>query len=283
MRKSSEPYRQLIWNSLHKDVVRGGLCALLMVVLVVMGVSLWVALPLPFLAYAGLWWLTEQPPLPEAYDKCLDVQRQIHKGVKNIEDAPTREDFRRITCWMDKSLEAIAEDHKYEFSQPLLSVISLTNDLLTDYLKVVRRGFDDAEIRERVRENLTTLEVPYERLWKLLNRDTVENLKEISVSIDETKKELDEQPDPPGLPSELPETVEESVPPEAAELPGGTLTPRELRVLELIAAGRSDREIGEELFISTRTASDHVSNILRKLGVGTRAEAAAWAVRNGLS
>jgi DNA-binding NarL/FixJ family response regulator len=54
-------------------------------------------------------------------------------------------------------------------------------------------------------------------------------------------------------------------------------------VLKLIAAGRSDREIAEELFIAPRTASDHVSNILRKLELATRAEAAAWAVRNGLA
>jgi DNA-binding NarL/FixJ family response regulator len=114
----------------------------------------------------------------------------------------------------------------------------------------------------------------------LLNRDTVENLKELSDSIDETRKELDEQPDPPGLPPELPETVEESVPPEAAKK---RLTPRELEVLALVTAGRSDREIGEELFIATRTVNDHVSNILRKVGVASRAEAAAWAVRNGLA
>lgn len=54
-------------------------------------------------------------------------------------------------------------------------------------------------------------------------------------------------------------------------------------MLTHIAHGLSDREIGEELYIATRTASDHVSNILKKLDVATRAEAAAWAVRNGLA
>jgi DNA-binding CsgD family transcriptional regulator len=283
MRQSQGSYRQLARQSLQYDVVRGALAVLLMVVLWLAGLPLWLVLPLPFLAYAGLRWLTAQPTRPEAYVKCLEVQRKIHKGLSNIEDAQTNEEFRRNIFWIDKSLDAIAEDAKYEFSEPLLALTGITNELLVDYLKVVRRGFDDAEVRERVRGNLETLDIQYDGLWKQLNRDTVENLKELSDSIDETKKELEEQPDPPGLPSELPETVEESVPPEAAELPGGTLTPRELRVLELIAAGRSDREIGEELFISTRTASDHVSNILRKLGVGTRAEAAAWAVRNGLA
>ncbi len=55
------------------------------------------------------------------------------------------------------------------------------------------------------------------------------------------------------------------------------LTERELEVLRLVAAGRSNREIAAELFISPKTASVHVSNILGKLGVASRGEAAAKA------
>jgi DNA-binding CsgD family transcriptional regulator/tetratricopeptide (TPR) repeat protein len=57
----------------------------------------------------------------------------------------------------------------------------------------------------------------------------------------------------------------------------GSLTARESEVLELLAQGRTNREIGETLFISEKTASVHVSNILAKLGVGNRGEAAAMA------
>jgi DNA-binding CsgD family transcriptional regulator len=57
----------------------------------------------------------------------------------------------------------------------------------------------------------------------------------------------------------------------------GGLTERELEVLRLVAAGRSNREIAAELFISPKTASVHVSNILGKLAVGTRTEAASRA------
>jgi DNA-binding CsgD family transcriptional regulator len=57
----------------------------------------------------------------------------------------------------------------------------------------------------------------------------------------------------------------------------GLLTPREREVLSLVAAGRSNRIIADELFISVKTASVHVSNILAKLGVASRTEAAAWA------
>lgn len=53
-------------------------------------------------------------------------------------------------------------------------------------------------------------------------------------------------------------------------------------MLRLVAAGRSDAEIGAELFISVKTASVHVSNILAKLGVRSRAQAGAVAHRAGL-
>jgi DNA-binding CsgD family transcriptional regulator len=57
------------------------------------------------------------------------------------------------------------------------------------------------------------------------------------------------------------------------------LTPREREVLALVAEGRSNRQIADALFISAKTASVHVSNILAKLGVANRGEAAAVAHR----
>ena len=60
------------------------------------------------------------------------------------------------------------------------------------------------------------------------------------------------------------------------------LTPREAEVLALLADGRSNPEIAERLFISRKTASVHVSNILRKLEVDSRGEAAALAHREGV-
>jgi DNA-binding CsgD family transcriptional regulator len=66
---------------------------------------------------------------------------------------------------------------------------------------------------------------------------------------------------------------------ELPEDPAGELglTERELEVLRLVATGRSNREIAGELFISPKTASVHVSNILSKLHVASRGEAAATA------
>ncbi|MFD9128327.1 AAA family ATPase [Kitasatospora sp. NPDC059571] len=67
--------------------------------------------------------------------------------------------------------------------------------------------------------------------------------------------------------------------PAAAEEPALGLTPRERDVLRLLTLGRTNRQIAEELYISPKTASVHVSNILAKLGVGGRGEAAAVAHR----
>ncbi|MBE8471751.1 helix-turn-helix transcriptional regulator [Streptomyces justiciae] len=67
-----------------------------------------------------------------------------------------------------------------------------------------------------------------------------------------------------------------------AEHSASPLTAREQDVLRLLALGRSNRQIGEELFISGKTASVHVSNILAKLGAASRTEAVAVAYREGL-
>ncbi|WP_151775591.1 response regulator [Streptomyces abyssomicinicus] len=66
----------------------------------------------------------------------------------------------------------------------------------------------------------------------------------------------------------------------AGEGRGATLTERERDVLGLIADGRSNREIARSLFLSEKTVKTHVSNILMKLDVADRTQAALWAVRN---
>ena len=60
------------------------------------------------------------------------------------------------------------------------------------------------------------------------------------------------------------------------------LSPRELEVLRLVAAGKTNQAIAAELFISERTVERHVSNILAKLGVGSRTAAAAYAFEHGI-
>jgi predicted ATPase/DNA-binding CsgD family transcriptional regulator len=68
----------------------------------------------------------------------------------------------------------------------------------------------------------------------------------------------------------------------AAQAPGGALSPREIEVLRLLAAGASTQAIADALFISHATARTHVTNILRKLDVGSRGAAVAYAYQHGL-
>jgi predicted ATPase/DNA-binding NarL/FixJ family response regulator len=71
--------------------------------------------------------------------------------------------------------------------------------------------------------------------------------------------------------------------PVAASGPASSLTPRELEVLQLIAEGLSNQQIADRLYLSRRTASSHASSILGKLGLASRTQAVAFALRNGLA
>jgi len=62
----------------------------------------------------------------------------------------------------------------------------------------------------------------------------------------------------------------------------GELSPRELEILRLVARGLENAQIAAELNISPRTAKNHLSSILSKLGVANRVQAAIFAVRSGL-
>ena len=72
------------------------------------------------------------------------------------------------------------------------------------------------------------------------------------------------------------------VPRPGSRAPGG-LSRREREVLTLVAEGRSNREIGEQLFISDRTVGRHLTNIFHKLGVTSRTQAARYAIERGLT
>jgi DNA-binding CsgD family transcriptional regulator len=69
----------------------------------------------------------------------------------------------------------------------------------------------------------------------------------------------------------------------ASSRPEGPLSPRESEVLTLVAVGKTNRAIATELFISEKTVARHVSNIFRKLGLSSRAEATAYAYKHGLA
>jgi DNA-binding NarL/FixJ family response regulator len=68
----------------------------------------------------------------------------------------------------------------------------------------------------------------------------------------------------------------------ASHRPIGSLSEREAQVLRLLAAGKTNRAIADELFISEKTVARHVSNIFDKLGVSSRTGATAWAFQHHL-
>jgi DNA-binding NarL/FixJ family response regulator len=69
---------------------------------------------------------------------------------------------------------------------------------------------------------------------------------------------------------------------DASDSPPGGLTRREVEVLRLVAAGRSNREVAATLFISEKTAARHVANIYAKLGISSRSAATLFAHEHAL-
>ena len=74
----------------------------------------------------------------------------------------------------------------------------------------------------------------------------------------------------------------EVIQPAKTSEPGTELTPREMEVLQCIAQGLSNAEIAGNLFITERTVKAHVSNLLSKLHLSDRTQAAVYAWREGL-
>lgn len=70
---------------------------------------------------------------------------------------------------------------------------------------------------------------------------------------------------------------------DAAPVPTGVLTPRELEVVALLAEGLTNAELAARLYISPKTAAVHVSNVLAKLHMASRTEVATWAIREGIA
>lgn len=69
---------------------------------------------------------------------------------------------------------------------------------------------------------------------------------------------------------------------ENADLPYLQCTPREMEVLMLIGEGKSNQDIADELFIGIKTVKTHVSNVLSKLDVDDRTQAAIYAYKHGI-
>jgi NarL family two-component system response regulator LiaR len=86
---------------------------------------------------------------------------------------------------------------------------------------------------------------------------------------------------PPAIARQVIQGIQKPKPPVQAASP--TLTRREINILELLAQGRSNKEMADHLIISERTVSGHVANILTKLNLENRTQAALYAQKFGLT
>lgn len=179
-------------------------------------------------------------------------------------------------------------DRAYELaSDPRQPLALIAADRFLGQLDVDERKYDEAEARlvasldlaercEAPFEQALTLVVMAERAAKL---GEVEEARQLIGRVREICEPLGAKPT-----LERVDEVEALLPRtrrSAEEHPFG-LTGREVEVLRLVARGRTDAEVAEELFISPRTASQHLRNAYNKLGVNNRAEATRVAVEAGI-
>jgi DNA-binding NarL/FixJ family response regulator len=85
------------------------------------------------------------------------------------------------------------------------------------------------------------------------------------------------------LTPEVADMIGDSRPARRADAADAVLSPREREVLQLLAEGKSSKEIAAQLFISSRTAETHRRNIVRKLNLHSVAELTKYAIREGLT
>jgi two-component system response regulator DevR len=85
------------------------------------------------------------------------------------------------------------------------------------------------------------------------------------------------------IPPEVVDSAIQAVKTRRANEPAERLTPQEERILEHIAEGLTNRQIAEQMYLSEKTVKNYVSNLLSKLGMSRRTEAAVYAIRRGSS
>jgi len=179
----------------------------------------------------------------ERYDEALPIARSLGDW--------------RVMCWILGGLAMVIEGRDPNKGKQLANRVNRIAQITgTDPSVIWLRGTERAAVK--LREHLAQ------------DRDSGEMQNYRSLTAEQAYAEAIAVLDAVGEPRNPPQVASE-------------LTQREREVLRLVAAGNTDREIAETLYISRRTAAGHVASILGKLGLPSRSAAAAFAVRNQLA
>jgi DNA-binding CsgD family transcriptional regulator len=175
--------------------------------------------------------------------------------------------------------------HATDPRQPLalLAAHRLLGELATE-----AGGFEDAGMYLDTALTIAdACAAPYERALTLLAlaelRAAVGDIDAARASLDEARASLESLGAMPALARARALTERLAAAPHRADAIPAGLTTREVEVLRLIAAGKSNREIAEALFLSSGTVNVHVNHILTKTNTANRTEAATFALRHGLA
>ncbi|WP_353813810.1 alpha/beta fold hydrolase [Agromyces sp. SYSU T00266] len=215
---------------------------------------------------------------PAAREALLAVVRQ-HWGIGSRvlsdlfePDATAAErdefvEFQRRAATPEAALASLAEVYAMDSTAHL-------GDIRTPTLVLHRR--DDRAIAFALGRDVAE-RIPHARFVPLLGEDHFPWRGDADAIVRETRRFLGDRVD-----SAV--DADASVPGATGAAPGGTphLTDREREVLRLVARGETDAEIAAHLVLSVHTVHRHVANIRSRLGVPSRAAAAAWALRNEL-
>lgn len=220
-------YRRVAGLAQDPEARRSGLSLLLLVLLWGMDLPWALIVILPILAYSGLRLIGPLTrPVPndsgrtrtrvddrEAYHTCQRLRAEITCLGQKVPDEENAKRVRAVDDRFGRMLAIIAEDSKYAMSVPLLDLVGTTHDLLSRYVKNIRRQLADEEVHARVRDNLATIDHSCDRLWRQVNRDAVIDLDAMIETIDATLKELDTPM------AEPPRSISPPVPPTPPAVP----------------------------------------------------------------
>ena len=235
-------------------------------------------------------------PEERAFQAALANAATIRTLAPRIETPAVRERISRIADQTDRLLAGMSEDGKLAAAplfnerllEPLRSMLVEHSRLATPGAEVVRDPIGQSQTCD-----LPTIERAVDAFSVELNRTDLIDLpaldKVLETHLDSSVPTLpglvSAEPTPAAIvPSTLPVHVDSLEPdaPVGAAVARFGLTPRELQILPLLAQRLTDQEIAERLFISPRTAGNHATNILNKLGLARRRDVAVFAAQHGL-